>query len=670
MAHPRSADVTSSIEPAAAPVALLFPPLVDSSFGSYFASIAVLAGFLEHHGIGTTQLDLNEEFATLLFAPERLTELGSGNLTFAGRHVAFDDPIAGSARWLKKHPSKLIDARGRHIFAPLTDAATALGRCAMPFTTNPDASSIEDSGTRHPDVVRLYTDFYAQSDLEQRIPDSVRLVGISVPMGPQLLPSLILADYLRKLRPDLRVILGGSTISLMNDRDLGRLLACNPSVDAAARFDGEEPLLAMARQALDDEWSPASIPGVSSYDGETVEHCPAAPGPNVNDLPPARYDQALLDRLGDPEISIQQARGCYWGRCAYCDFVEVYGSSPPFRNRKVDPFVDEVETQIARHGIRRFYLLTESIPPAFARRFSTRLIDRHLDITWKSFAMVDRRFDRDLLSLMREAGCEFLVVGMESTNTRVLKHVHKSADREENFRFVRDAAAVGMKLAVNIIPDLPTTTYAEALEVLDDLEQLGPDVWWFSIFPFEPTRSSQIGRDPERYGLEVRSAAYADGYTHTGYGANHLNSTDPAMTPEQREDIYARYKQFQTRVNVRGDAYEDVGLLNSLPGPNERVRLATKAVDIEHRDGLLVCTNLRTRSQSRFAADKSAILAPYRHGAPFTLTQLAEALGADGAISLMRQLISNRLLERAGTATVLTGEWGQARISVKVPKLT
>ena len=59
------------------------------------------------------------------------------------------------------------------------------------------------------------------------------------------------------------------------------------------------------------------------------------------------------------------------------------------------------------------------------------------------FAMVDRRFDRELSSQMGRSGCERLIIGMETMVTRALKTVHKSAQREENIRFLREASAPG-----------------------------------------------------------------------------------------------------------------------------------------------------------------------------------------------------------------------------------
>src|SRR6266571_3605499 len=117
-------------------------------------------------------------------------------------------------------------------------------------------------------------------------------------------------------------------------------------------------------------------------------------------------------------------------------------AAPAFRGRRPENFVDEIEWLIDQSGIRRFRFITESIPPAFARRACRLLLNRGIHLRWHSFAMVDRRFDRDLLALMVEAGCDHLTIGLETMNARVLKLVHKSADREENLRFLRDAREV------------------------------------------------------------------------------------------------------------------------------------------------------------------------------------------------------------------------------------
>ncbi|MDQ0797258.1 B12-binding domain-containing radical SAM protein [Streptomyces sp. B1I3] len=644
----KSAGTSTSGADGARSVVLAFPPLVESSFGRYFPSVAALAGYLDSRGVTTRQWDLNEEFALHLLEPAHLQAAGEGRLTGLEDH----SPEAMSAvagRWLAGHRDTLFDDEGRHAFAASAGPAYLLSALAQPYLIDPEPQWLGDAALLRSAPTLVYRTYYARLGLASRIPADACLIGISVPMGPQLVPALLLAEAVKEVRPDVRVVLGGPTLSLMQEEDLTTLLATHRQVDAVVRFDGETPLAALCSHAREGGWRPGEVAGVSSWSGQGVTHVPPGPGLHPNVLPPAAYDHELLGRLVAPEIGISQARGCYWGKCDYCDFVELYDGSPPYRGRSVKTFMAELEHQVRSHGARHFELITESIPPAFARRFSQAVIDRGLDIVWNSFAMVDRRFDAELLQLMARAGCEYLVIGMETTNTRVLNLVHKSADREENLRFIREAHSAGMKLRINLIPDLPSTTREEALESLRDVAELADLVDSFTVFPFEATRSSEVGRNPERFGLVI-----ADSGTGTAnqaqYALNHLGNIDPAMTDEQRRGVHEVYQDFAVQ---HGSGYMRVtgsDFLGRLPAPDEPFRLGTEYLDVLRRGEALVVTHVLRRERTVLPAAVATGLTRWLDGSPLTRQDLAHSYGDDGARRVVEQLVDARMLMTAAGA--------------------
>jgi len=261
--------------------------------------------------------------------------------------------------------------------------------------------------------------------------------------------------------------------------------------------------------------------------------------------------------------------------------------------------------------------------------------------------MVDRRFDIELLRLMVRSGCDTLFVGLETMNTRVLKLVHKSADREENLRFLREASAAGVRLRVNLIPDLPSTTYEEALVALEDVAALSECVDSFGIFPFEPTRSSNVGRDPERFFLRLG----ADGASSTGqaeYALNHLVSVDPAMSSAEREDIHRRYKAFAAEKAARQVERSAEAMLVELDDAGMPVRIAAEFLDVLDRcpDGVYY-TNVFTRQRFRLTAKAHAILLPWVDGAVFCAEEWRRQLGEAVADRLIQQLLHARLLTEA-----------------------
>ncbi|MER6099899.1 radical SAM protein [Streptomyces sp. NPDC001728] len=654
-------------------VVLAFPPLVESSFGRYFPSSAVLAGFLQSRKVRTHQWDLNEEFALHLLDPGHLAEAGAGRLV--GLEGCYPEEMSAVAgRWLARHRDALFDELGRHVFASESGPAFLLSALAQPYLIDPEAEWLTDPALLRSDRTLVFRSYYASLDLAARLPEDARLLGVSVPMGPQLVPALLLAETVKRIRPEVRIVLGGPTLSLMNEDDLSRLLDVHRQVDAVVRFDGEAPLLALYRQADSGDWRPTEVAGVSALAARTAEtagtdgsgkpagsetaaetaaatavHAPPAPGLHPNALPPAAYDPALMARLVGHEMGIVQARGCYWGKCDYCDFVELYDGSPPYRGRSVQSFMAELEHQVSTHAVRRFELITESIPPAFARRFSQAVIDRGLDITWNSFAMVDRRFDAELLQLMVRAGCEYLVIGMETTNTRVLKLVHKSADREENLRFIREAHQAGMKLRINLIPDLPSTTLEEAMESLRDVAELADCVESFTVFPFEATRSSEVGRRPERFGLVVgdEDSGLAN---QAQYALNHLGNIDPAMTREERTGVHRAFQDFaighgSAHMRRTGDEF-----LDRLPGEDETFRLGIASLDVLPRGDELVVTHVLRRERTVLPAAVARGLVPWLDGRPLTRRDLTDVYGTAGGTAVLRQLVEARMLT-AGAAT-------------------
>jgi hypothetical protein len=629
-----------------AAVSLIFPPLIESNFGSFFPSTAVLSAYLRANEIESTQEDLNEEFALFLLNEEILDGISSGS--FAG--ITWDSTIAALARWARRNRAVFFDECGRHWigtdrFSRENAYAYALEILARQFSIDPGHDWLDPGG---PDqrITAVYERFYQHARIAERISAKTRLVGISVPMGPQLVPSLLLASQVKAAKPQVRVVLGGPTLSLMDTREIDSMLQRHTSVDAVVRFDGELPLLALSRQAIGGHWEPGAVPGVSGRQGTGVRHNDPVAGPDINSLPAPDYPRSKLDKLVGPALSVSQARGCYWGKCDYCDFVELYNGSPPFRGRRPDGFVAEIEQLVARTGIRRFHFITESIPPAFARKMSELILARQIDIEWISFAMVDRRFDRALLELMRRAGCRYLVIGLETTNTRVLKLVHKSADREENLRFLRDAGQVGLGLRVNLIPDLPSTTYAEALAALADISQLADAIETVNVFPFEATKSSHVGREPEKFGLvSAPSAARAGrGSGQAQYALNHLKSVDPAMTDEERAEIHRAYRKFAEQVNQRNR------LMTATSPANEATafRFAVEEMDMFRKNGKVVCTQVRRRARASIAASVVELLDPELSGQPFDPTPLYQAVGSPTGEALVKTLMQRGVLTPAG----------------------
>lgn len=533
-------------------VVLVLPPLIETNFGQIYPSTAVLAAYLQPRGFETMQVDLNTAFFHHLVSDDELTA------SAAASYARSTTGAVAAARWTGMRLENGSLTRPEMFAAQRRDPLNAVLRLlVVPYSVDPDSRVLAGS-SGDPRLDGSYDRFFVDQVpclIDGKRPET--LFALSVPMGPQLLPALrlssVLARWLEGSRS--RVVLGGPALSLLGEGELTCLLEHNRAVDCIVRFDGEGPLHALAEQMAAGEWAPERVPGASSLRGGQPCHVAPAPGPSLDTLSTPLYSEALLARAPLARLGVLQARGCYWGKCDYCDFVEVYKGSPPYRSRDVDLVVDDIRRLVERTGISRFRVITESIPPGFARALAERLCREPLPVQWSSFIMVDRRFDRDLLQLMAASGCDMLVVGLESMVTRALKLVHKAADREENIRFLTNAHAAGIGLHVNLIPDLPSTTREEALAGLVDLESVASYMTEANVIPFEPTRSSRVGRSPAQFGLLAATGPVHSG--HAQFGLNTLPARDPAMTAEERAEVFHAYREFAATVNARSAGLAD-----------------------------------------------------------------------------------------------------------------
>ena len=514
-----------------ATVALALPPFVPELTHLIYPSVPLLAAVAEAAGHRAVQHDLNRAFVRWLLAPARLRE-------------CFDAAAArvAAAHRAERLPSSARAAYGQDLRACLA-AQFALRNPGR--VVGPDGlSGLRLDGAQ--DLCGLLTPLFpAQggddptmaaflaAQVDPLLASDPALVGISVPMGPMLGPALILARLLVDAAGDggPRVVLGGPCLSLLDEAGLAWALRTS-GAHALARFEGEGALLALlADRAL------AETPNLALLKGDRLQLTPLGAPPALDQLPAPAYRDEDVAALGDGPLPVIQSRGCPWGRCAYCDYVNLYGDR---RCRQASPraLVAQMDALSARHDHHNFQLVTESLPAAYARRLVDALAASPRARAWSTYMRVDRRLDAALAARLGDRGLALATLGIESFDDRVLAHVDKGYTGAEAERFVEAFAASSARVWVNLIADLPSCTADEAWASLSVTERLAPRLDGLSVFPFVLTRSSRVGADPARYGLRLVEGE-GDGYQ--GFDRNALAFTDAAgMSARERAEIMAR----------------------------------------------------------------------------------------------------------------------------------
>jgi anaerobic magnesium-protoporphyrin IX monomethyl ester cyclase len=131
------------------------------------------------------------------------------------------------------------------------------------------------------------------------------------------------------------------------------------------------------------------------------------------------------------------------------------------------------------------------------------LIRRHLPVKWSIFSRVDT-LTRELLGLMREAGCTCMLFGVESGNQEVLNCIKKGITPEKVRNGVRMATEAGIGTFASFILGLPGETPERARETEGLATELSER--WGTLYGFHylsPFPGTELFDQARKLGIRV-----------------------------------------------------------------------------------------------------------------------------------------------------------------------
>jgi len=147
-----------------------------------------------------------------------------------------------------------------------------------------------------------------------------------------------------------------------------------------------------------------------------------------------------------PVSLVETGRGCRHN-CEFCSIAKYYDSH--YIHREVNDIIEEIKT--CKHKL--FFLVDDSIfsDKAFARDLFTEL--KKLDIVWTTQITLDIVKDEELLQLMKDSGCEMVLIGFESINEGNLKQMNKEWTRKlgERDELIEKIHKVGISIYASFV---------------------------------------------------------------------------------------------------------------------------------------------------------------------------------------------------------------------------
>lgn len=296
------------------------------------------------------------------------------------------------------------------------------------------------------DLVAIST-FSAQVLEAYAIADRLRSAGVKVAMGGlhvSVLPEEAArhADYVvvgegESVWPDVVRTAEGEPMGRSGDREMGSegepMGRCGDEEMGCAAVDPSSAIRERRRSPSPHlPLSPSSSPRSPS------PHHPISPPSsttgrifNANDHGPvdvARLPVPRYDLLGDRpynRFTVQTTRGCPW-RCEFCASTVML--SQKYRKRPVDDVIRDIEAVMAVRE-RPFIEFADDntfVDKAWGKELCRRMIP--LRLKWFTETDVSVADDPELLSLMHDAGCRQVLIGLESPAPGPLHGIELRAD--------------------------------------------------------------------------------------------------------------------------------------------------------------------------------------------------------------------------------------------------
>lgn len=308
------------------------------------------------------------------------------------------------------------------------------------------------------------------------------IVGITA-TTPLVEDAGAISRIVKEINKNTTVVVGGPHPSAIPDD----LLLRTDSVDVCVFGEGELTALELVQKigAAEDL---SMVKGIAYRSGEEItvnERRPlitdldTLPFPAWELLPMEKYRYTLpLGKKGGYAVVLCD-RGCPFS-CTFCSQRSIFSKKVRFRN--ATNIVDEVECLVKDYGITALSLSSSTFTVNRRKTMALcdELIRRKMDVKWQCTTRVNL-VDFELLTRMKQAGCEIVSYGIESASQGVLDILKKEITTDQ----VREAVHLTKKAGIGVYMDFmlgtPGETRKMIIDTIDFARELDGDYAQFSI---------------------------------------------------------------------------------------------------------------------------------------------------------------------------------------------
>jgi anaerobic magnesium-protoporphyrin IX monomethyl ester cyclase len=271
-----------------------------------------------------------------------------------------------------------------------------------------------------------------------------------------------------------------------------------------------------------------------------IEDLDAVPPLDVSLLPDVIYFNPIVRNI--PYITVSSSHGCP-AKCNYCTAPFFHGTKTRFQSAQ--KVLSDIGYYLS-HGIREIYYRDETFTADRQRVIDicNGIVERGYKFTWICNARVDT-VDKEMLALMKKAGCHLIKFGAESGNQDVLDAIKKGITLEQTRAAFAACNEVGIDTHAHMMIGSPGETYKSMEDSLNLVLNIKPTTVTFGIctpYPGTPLFRDVMRKDP----------TIGDGATNAAMDRLHLEGEfNHLYCSVDRKDLRKTLKRFYRRFYLR-----------------------------------------------------------------------------------------------------------------------
>ena len=257
-----------------------------------------------------------------------------------------------------------------------------------------------------------------------------------------------------------------------------------PEIDYTVAGEGEYPFLSLCQKFISgDDIKLNQIPGLAFREGDIIIQNPPERINDLGVLPlPARYLLAhqypiKLDFFDVQADFIMTSRGCPV-QCVFCSASAMYKGG--VRVRPIDQIREEI-ISITKNGLIKGLKIFDSTFTSEAKHVKEFCsMVKPFNMIWECEVRADT-VDYDLLKIMKEAGCVYIDLGLESSNPKFLNMLNKNISLDQVLQVIDWCDELGIKVKLFLIFGHPGQTFRDCLQEISFIKTQRKRVAFFDV---------------------------------------------------------------------------------------------------------------------------------------------------------------------------------------------